>query len=73
MQVSLYRTMLLDPRCEKISMGEEGQFKMIMLASVSLFDHFAKNKFFFEVPRIWKYMDAIYDRTCDGLLYRCNR
>ena len=33
MEISLYRTILLDPRCEKVSMGAPGQFKMIMLAS----------------------------------------
>ena len=33
MELSLYRTILLDPRCEKVSMGAPHQFKMIMLAS----------------------------------------
>ena len=31
--LNVYRTMLVDKRCEKIKMGETGQFKKIMLAS----------------------------------------
>ena len=33
LEVSLYRTILLDTRCEKVSMGAPNQFQMIMLAS----------------------------------------
>ena len=32
-QLNIYRTMLVDARCEKIEMGIEGQFRKIMLAS----------------------------------------
>ncbi|CAG5096594.1 Oidioi.mRNA.OKI2018_I69.XSR.g14692.t1.cds [Oikopleura dioica] len=32
-EVSIYRTPLVDKRCETIKLGEEGQFKKIMLAS----------------------------------------
>jgi len=35
LQVSLYRTMLVDQRCEKVKIGDPGQFKQVMLASVS--------------------------------------